>query len=424
MMRTVIRVVRKRIVPVAAALGVSVVLAGFAAEPVLAMEPGTYLVTVTPSYTDPETGRVEDPGNNEAIGQGMTEKLCGPTGLLEVESNGGMYLTVRYYLAQFIRDVSFEERNGGSYSTLAYRTMQTKSPVDGAANIDDKYGYTDYRMKIVGYNSVFRAKAYVEPMGRSVVYFYTCSNPVAGSGDFVTGVPASSNTPAAGDGQDGSITQDGSNAQGNSSMQDGSNAQGDSSAQADSGAQDSSGMLQSADLPKETGEYAMEGAGMNNAAVMADGINGSGAADAPLTGIPAKPGIAGAATGYVQQNSLPNGAAVSETAAGEVEYHLDTRYDLSGVPIAEARALTAPMLQAAVGITGLTGEIQTVGVAETSAYKVSATALGSGHSTVSKNKTVMMALLVISAGLFLYFGLASVPRRQTQSGNGAAGNED
>ena len=57
-------------------------------------------------------------GNNEAIGQGMTERMCGSTALLEVEGSGTMYLTVRYYLSQFISDVTFEERDGGSFTEL------------------------------------------------------------------------------------------------------------------------------------------------------------------------------------------------------------------------------------------------------------------------------------------------------------------
>lgn len=49
----------------------------------------------------------------------MTEKLCGPKGLLEVEEGGDMYLTVRYYLSQFVTDVVFEERLGGAYESLS-----------------------------------------------------------------------------------------------------------------------------------------------------------------------------------------------------------------------------------------------------------------------------------------------------------------
>ena len=150
-----------------------------------ALPKGNYLVTVSPSYRDPESGEIEDPGNNEAIGQGMTEKLCGRSGLLEVGEGGEMYLTVRYYLSQFVRDVSFEERSGVSFSPLSFQEMQTRAPREGADNIDEKYGYTDYRMKVKSMDSVFRGKAYIEPMGRNVVYFFRFGNPVPGSGDFV-----------------------------------------------------------------------------------------------------------------------------------------------------------------------------------------------------------------------------------------------
>lgn len=58
------------------AMGTAIVLG--TAAPVWAMAAGTYLVTMSPSYSDPESGKIDDPGNNQAIGQGMTEKLCGP----------------------------------------------------------------------------------------------------------------------------------------------------------------------------------------------------------------------------------------------------------------------------------------------------------------------------------------------------------
>ena len=112
-MEGTVRKIRRKILCYAGALIAALILSALPARNAFAAQsPGTYTVTVTPSYRDPVTGDIEDPGNNEAIGQGMTENLCGSTGLLEVDENGTAYLTVRYYLDQFIGDVTFEERRG------------------------------------------------------------------------------------------------------------------------------------------------------------------------------------------------------------------------------------------------------------------------------------------------------------------------
>ncbi|MEY8354285.1 heme-binding Shp domain-containing protein [Lachnospiraceae bacterium 54-53] len=311
---------------------------------------GTYLVTVTPSYRDPETGSIEDPGNNEAIGQGMTEKLCGSSGLLEIEASGDTYLTVRYYLSQFVSSVSFEERSGGSYSTLFYEEMQIREPVEGAVNIDDKYGYTDYRMKVTGMDSVFRGKAYIEPMGRSVVYFFSISNPLPGSGDFIT---SAGQTSSKADLQtSGAESQD----------------------EAGQKVPEAETVLESA---ARGGEAKEEGEEESSGAMVEFDIGG-GEEDDPVTGIPEKL----SASQEVLTQEEPS------------EYHLETSYDLSKVPLEEARKLTDPILKEAVGITGMTEDIEQ--------EQPGTLAASSG------SRTVMQILLGAAAVLLVRFGAASI----------------
>lgn len=324
---------------------------------VQAAEPGMYLVTVKPSYRDPETGKIEDPGNNEAIGQGMTEKLCGPTGLLEVDGSGNTWLTVRYYLSQFVQDVSFEERSKGSYANLPFQEIQSKLPVEGAADIDSKYGYSDYRMAISSLDSVFRGKAYIEPMGRSVVYFFTVSNPVPGSGDFITTL----NGKAAQSGQ--TLINDFVNQS--------SEDFGESSRQ------------------KPVGENKTQGLAEGSA----DSLGGGNAAD-PVTGIPQKPGLPPAAD---SSPGLPKESAIGEDTQGD--YRLETPYDLSKVPLAQARKLTKPMLESAVGITGVTGTVNTLS-------RPSAAEIRTAHS-----KIIMIVLLTVAVVLAACFGIGTVRRR-------------
>lgn len=394
--------------------------------PAFAMDAGAYLVTVKPSYTDPENGSIEDPGNNAAIGQGMTERLCGSTGLLEVGADGSMWLTVRYYLSQFVSDVSFEERSGGSYRTLSYQTMQTKAPVDGATEITEKYGFTDYRMPITSLDSVFRGKAYIEPMGRNVVYFFTASSPVSGSGDFITTgaqsqtksetaaaqTAAAVGTDSGTNGSAGSTGSTGTGAQ-NAASQTAGSTNGGSQEQAAAaaagtvpgtqGTQDSSNTgagtaknqtgqsgntgntAQSANTDDRYRYYPDDEESWDEAADSAPGVGsgsenedfsdiGSGDASDPVTGIPVKPGAAGNGMTGLAGTDKTSGAA----AAGTVT---------TASP--EARKYGSALLKNATGITMTVGD--------------SSVTSGYGEKSANRNRTMMYVLLGAAAVCVLVF---------------------
>ncbi|MCD8082545.1 MAG: hypothetical protein LUE86_03190 [Clostridiales bacterium] len=367
-----------------------------------AMDAGAYLVTVAPSYRDPETGSVDDPGNNAAIGQGMTERMCGSTGLLEVETSGEMYLTVRYYLSQFIRDVSFEERIGGNYVSRSYQTMKSRAAVEGSGDIEEKYGYTDYRIPIGSMDSVFRGKAYIEAMGRNVVFFFTVSDARNGSGDFVV----SSGT--GGPSVESEMSQDTQTeaGQGNTTAQ-ATDLQGD--AEGSSGARYA--LTEEADFDEAVSgmedqgsewEEFVESVSGKESVEDDDWINGSGNADDPVTGIPKK------STGQADVNAVqgehagfPSGASAAVNTSGvsgadPTEYHLETSYDLSAVPLKEARKLTEPMLEEATGISGIAGELETVETPEADGKT----------SEWNGNKLVMTVLLGAAALLLVWFAAA------------------
>lgn len=316
-------------------------MAGIHTQKAEAVEAGTYLVTVSPSYSDPKTGDIDDPGHNEAIGQGMTERMCSAAGLLEADDSGQMYLTVRYYLSQFIRNVNFEERNGGSYTNLSYKEMQTKAPDESASDISDKYGYTDYRFPINRLESVFRGKAYIEAMGRDVVFFFTASDPVPGKGDFVIS--------AAGKESDNTQEEERVKVQ-----------------------------IREPESSVDNDVYKEDAPDSN---LEVDEIKGYGNVDDPVTGIPRKPVSSASSKEDSREIQKP------------VSYHLETPYDLSRVPIQEARELTEPMLKKAAGIT-------TKGIAGNQSVK-----------EWNKNKAVMWMLLSVSAALVVCFGITSLKSR-------------
>lgn len=156
-------------------------VAGITAIPAYAASNGIYTATATPHYRNPLTGKIEDSGgeDSEVLGQSMTESATYTKALVEVDSNGNTYITVRLKLMDNIQNPTFKV-DGNSVSASL---MQE----DYSANT------ADYRMKVESENSVIRCSMYVVPMGRDVIFFITVSNLNSGSGDFVTSISVNNN---------------------------------------------------------------------------------------------------------------------------------------------------------------------------------------------------------------------------------------
>lgn len=156
-------------------------VAGITAIPAYAASNGIYTATATPHYRNPLTGKIEDSGgeDSEVLGQSMTESATYTKALVEVDSNGNTYITVRLKLMDNIQNSTFKV-DGNSVSASL---MQE----DYSANT------ADYRMKVASENSVIRCSMYVVPMGRDVIFFITVSNLKSGSGDFVTSISVNNN---------------------------------------------------------------------------------------------------------------------------------------------------------------------------------------------------------------------------------------
>lgn len=132
------------------------------------------IAKATPYYAHPVTGVIEDPGNNPGIGQGMTENVVNPQALVETTDDGRIFLSVRYSLANYIKNETFAVQNYGEdgfYSVAAEVTGQTEET-------------RDYRFEIPSKNVVVRATFFVGPMGRDVIFYYTISDLVPGNTDF------------------------------------------------------------------------------------------------------------------------------------------------------------------------------------------------------------------------------------------------
>lgn len=147
-----------------------------------ALDNGIYTAKCTPYYIHPVTGVVEDSGGTESqgIGQPMTDSATYSTALIEVDSNGNIYATVRLSLMDNIENVSFmvQENGNAPFNDVSYDIMQE--------DLDNNT--TDFRMQIPNENCYLRATFYVVPMGRDVIYYIGFSDFQSGSADFVTSV--------------------------------------------------------------------------------------------------------------------------------------------------------------------------------------------------------------------------------------------
>lgn len=142
--------------------------------PVLAISKGVYISTATPHYKHPNTGVIEDSGGeaSSVLGQSMTESVLYKKALVEVESSGDMYVTLRLQLMGNIKNPKFSV-DGSFISASCIREDYNKKTAD-------------YRMKINNENSVIRGNLYVIPMGRAVIFYVTVSDFKSGYGDFNT----------------------------------------------------------------------------------------------------------------------------------------------------------------------------------------------------------------------------------------------
>ena len=157
-------------------------MAGITSVPVLAASPGIYTATATSHYRHPTTGVIEDSGGEGSyvLGQSMTDSALNKAALVEVDSSGATWITIRLNLMDNIQNPQFQvdgSRNG-NFSAVSATVMQE----------DFTNNTTDFRMQVPSENAIIRCNMYVIPMGRDVIFYITVGNLQSGSGDFVTSV--------------------------------------------------------------------------------------------------------------------------------------------------------------------------------------------------------------------------------------------
>lgn len=138
-----------------------------------------YTASTVPSYANPVTGAIEDSAgqSNVALAESMTTGCTYPAALVEKDTAGNTFVTLRFKLADQMGAMSFWADNGGNGAFSAVEAAQMQ--VDSANNT------ADWRFQVPSETSNIRVSMYVTPMGRDVVYFTQLTGLVEGNTDAV-----------------------------------------------------------------------------------------------------------------------------------------------------------------------------------------------------------------------------------------------
>ena len=138
-----------------------------------------YTASTAPSYASPVTGAIEDSAgqSNVALAESMTTGCTYPAALVEKDTAGNTFVTLRFKLADQMGAMSFWADNGGDGAFSAVEAAQMQ--VDSANNT------ADWRFQVPSETSNIRVSMYVTPMGRDVVYFTQLTGLVEGNTDAV-----------------------------------------------------------------------------------------------------------------------------------------------------------------------------------------------------------------------------------------------
>lgn len=139
-----------------------------------------YTASTAPSYANPVTGAIEDSAgqSNVALAESMTTGCTYPAALVEKDTAGNTFVTLRFKLADQMGAMSFWADNGGDGAFSAVEAAQMQ--------VDSVNNTADWRFQVPSETSNIRVSMYVTPMGRDVVYFTQLTGLVDGNIDAVS----------------------------------------------------------------------------------------------------------------------------------------------------------------------------------------------------------------------------------------------
>ena len=165
----------------AVAVAAAAVLGTVAPHPAYAAVSKVQTATATPTYENPATGQVEDSGGeaNRELGTSMVSSTVDTHALVETDTAGKTFITVRVHLADQISNVQVETSTDGGNTFAAATATQTKSDLTHGDSSPDNT--SDWRFEAPSANVVIRLKLDVAAMGRQVTCFVSFSNPQDGN---------------------------------------------------------------------------------------------------------------------------------------------------------------------------------------------------------------------------------------------------
>ncbi len=159
-------------VALVASLALAAALPSFAFAAVSTVE----TAEVTPSYPNPVTGEIEDPGdpNMVAMAESMMEGVTFPYALVETDTDGTCYVTLRFNLADQESGVWMEASTdgGATYADVPAGEVTAENAEENTA---------DWRFTVPAGTTHLRSHLGVIPIEREVIYFLTLGNAVEGN---------------------------------------------------------------------------------------------------------------------------------------------------------------------------------------------------------------------------------------------------
>jgi len=124
-------------------------------------------VEAVPLYRNPITNEVDDTGQNDTLGQSMTEDMVKAPATLLIDDAGNVFFTFRVGLVDQFDDLRVEILDAAG---------KVKEPVAYSIVSEDKAAHErELRVQVPGEDFVLRASLYALPMDREVVFFLTCT---------------------------------------------------------------------------------------------------------------------------------------------------------------------------------------------------------------------------------------------------------
>ena len=126
--------------------------------------PGYYSVTVVPTYQNPDTGAIDDVGQNPGIGTAMVQAQVQSVGYVEICDDGSIYLNTRWNQADSNIYAGFETSPDYSQSWVTRDFEVTNQVQAGTYEFSGNTfaaTITDYRLQLDTLNDTIRGDLFL-----------------------------------------------------------------------------------------------------------------------------------------------------------------------------------------------------------------------------------------------------------------------